>query len=127
MLKDQEDASITTRGASSAFVWDFGKCQRTFQHPDSGLPEMPMNEGCSVFNAFCSVFDAEHSSGTQSGIQKPCCVRRDVLDSNVHEACNDANVCTTCNASSINKTMNAISNVHILLYISFINYTIVFM
>ena len=54
MLNDPEGTEIRTKMSSSILTWDKGQYSRTFQHPQSGLPEMPINEGVTRFSAFCA-------------------------------------------------------------------------
>ena len=57
-LQDAEGTSIHTKQKYSIFSWNFGKHTRTFDHPPSGLPELPIDNGIAVFTAF---YDAFHS------------------------------------------------------------------
>ena len=54
-LKDLRRTRISTGGMDSIFTWDQNKYRRTIVHPESGLPELPVNEGYTRFHSFCSL------------------------------------------------------------------------
>jgi hypothetical protein len=49
---DLEGVCISTKSQYSVFTWDNGRCTRNVMHKASGLPELPINEGDSLFSAF---------------------------------------------------------------------------
>ena len=53
-LDDSEQTEIRTKMRRSTLIWDKGRYRRTFYHPTSGLPELPINAGTSRFRTFCS-------------------------------------------------------------------------
>jgi len=63
---DKEGTYITTKAEYSILVWNFGKSQRRFTHPESMLPKMPINEGSSFcktfYSAFMSIFPTKSTS-----------------------------------------------------------------
>ena len=50
--EDPEGVCISTKSKYSVFTWDGGKSIRNVTHKSSGLPELPINEGASMFSAF---------------------------------------------------------------------------
>jgi hypothetical protein len=53
---DPEGTHILTKAKYSVFTWDHGKSKRDIHHQSSGLPELPINEGMSVFSSFYLAF-----------------------------------------------------------------------
>jgi hypothetical protein len=54
-LKDPDKTRISTGMLESEFTWDHGRYRRRVVHPESGLPELPVNLGYSRFRTFCSL------------------------------------------------------------------------
>ena len=50
--RDPEGTHILTKAKYSVFTWNNGKSTRDIHHQSSGLPELPINEGMSVFSSF---------------------------------------------------------------------------
>ncbi len=53
---DPEGTHILTKSHYSVFTWNHGKHTRTIHHHASGLPELPINQGTSLYKSFCSAF-----------------------------------------------------------------------
>ena len=51
---DEEGTWVRSGATRSVLTWDHGKHTRHFDHPSSGLPELTLFEGYSMWNAFCS-------------------------------------------------------------------------
>ena len=49
---DDIGTCISSNYCNSTFSWDFGKHTRTFPNSKRGLPEMPVNEGYSIFTTY---------------------------------------------------------------------------
>ena len=65
--QDTEGIYITTKANYSIFVWNFEKSMCTFNHSESGLPELHINEGSSKCEAFYSAFVSLFPSSAASG------------------------------------------------------------
>ena len=56
--KPDEDGTYIKSGRSkSTLTWNQGKFSKTFIHPNTKIPEMPINHGYTSFFAACSIFD----------------------------------------------------------------------
>ena len=66
-LNDDDGTGIDTKCSHSTFYWDNNKYRRTVRHPASNLPELPINEGWSVFSLNSKIV------GTKLSLSKQHC------------------------------------------------------
>jgi len=51
---DSDGTRITSSGTRSKLVWNNGRYEQNFTHPDSSLPELILFQGQGYFKAFCT-------------------------------------------------------------------------
>ena len=49
-----DGSRVTSSKTRSLLVWDHGRRERQFTHPDSGLPVLHLYQGTGYFHAFCT-------------------------------------------------------------------------
>ena len=64
-LGDENGTGIDTKRFHSVLYWQNSKFKRTIRHPASNLPELPVNEGWSVFSLYSSIFGTKVTLGKQ--------------------------------------------------------------
>ena len=70
-LEDEEGTGIDTKQLRSRFCWDRNKFSLTIRHPESNLPEMPINEGCGISHIYSTLVSKVVNTATN--FRYSCC------------------------------------------------------
>ena len=73
-LGDEEGTGIDTKQLRSRFYWDTNKFSLTIHHPDSNLPEMPINAGFKLASLYATMVNAVINTATS--FRYSCCFTR---------------------------------------------------
>ena len=96
-LNDEEGTGVDTKQKYSRFYWDRGKFSRIIWHPNTNLPELPINEGFSVHSIFRGIVSRVINPSISS--ENSCCLT--CLDHDTLQQDNKAAWATSSDTSDI--------------------------